>query len=179
MPRFTSAQTESGLFVSHTRVPADAVTSCIGQIAERGQDGQQSCFLTSALNGLVMRNTITTEQAGSAQEQLAQDPRYSQMWVPSHGFTAWRNDANLTGRAINSVLGTDVSLREAPASELGTALADGHVVVATSNLHARAVYQSDEGTVICNPARIDEARAHNLSQLPGVLHEADRNIVII
>jgi hypothetical protein len=172
-------KTESGLYVARPRIPVDAASACIPQIAERGQDGKQSCFLTSALNGLVLRSTITTEQAQTAQEQLAGDRRYADFWVPSDGFTAWDNNAERTSQAIGRVLGAEVSIRAVPASKLSDALQAGRVAIVTNNLHARAVFQNEDGAAaIVDPYRTETVAVRDLAQAPS-LHEAERSIIVI
>lgn len=180
LPRKTVVErTDSGIYTVTPYIPSQAVGLCIDQVLER--DGHRSCFLTSSLNGLILRGVIDAEQAGHTQEILNGDPRYADHWVPQGDHAVWVNSAARTSRAIGSVLGKEVEIQSAPSSDLGDALAAGRAVVVTDWRHCRTVFQeSASEAIVCdpNPHRIQETGHYDVDQV-GDFHLDVRSIAVI
>lgn len=180
IPRATVVErTDSGLYAATPYIPSQAVGLCIDQVLER--DGHRSCYLTSSLNGLILRGVINVEQAQHAQETLNSDPKYADHWVAQGNHAVWVNNARRTSRAIGSILGTEIDIQSAPSSELGDALAAGRAVVVTDWRHCRTAFQEDANeAVICdpNPNRVQEAGHYDLDQV-GSFHLDVRSIAVI
>jgi hypothetical protein len=172
-------RTDSGLYAAKPYIPSQAVGLCIDQVLER--DGHRSCFLTSSLNGLILRGMIDAGQAEHAQEVLNSDPRYADHWIAQRDHAAWVNSARRTSRAIGSVLGVEVDIQSAKSSDLGDALAAGRAVIVTDLHHCRTAFQSDVNeAVICdpNPNRVQESGHYDVEEI-GDFHLDIRPIAII
>lgn len=174
-------RTASGLLVTRPRIPADAMTGCIAQINERTD--RQTCFLTSVLNGLVVRGALTTEAAQHAQNELTTSGTFDNQWVGKRdgsGARVWDNNAAQTRRAIGDVLGVEPDIREVPREKLAGALAAGRAVVVADELHARMAFQSGETTAaVFDAARATDTGEFNLDHVSGLHIPARPNIVVV
>jgi hypothetical protein len=176
----TVGQTEGGLVVAQQRIPVDAMNGCITQVQELGGDRRRTCYLTSALNALVMTGSIDTDTAQGVQDTLVTDPAQANNWVAYRQQARWTNDVGATRQAIGQVLGRDVPLRAAPASAMGRALEQGHAVVAVDPHHARVLFQPDEGTLAVHDPLVENTTGeYRLDQASG-FHLAERptNMVV-
>jgi hypothetical protein len=64
---------------TYSRIPLEQASLCIDQVSEPG--GRRSCYLTSQLNALIVRDAITADEALYVQETVVEDPAFDNLWI--------------------------------------------------------------------------------------------------
>jgi len=165
-------------------ISLEKATGLITQIAE--EQGKQSCFLTAQLNALVLRGTLTVEEAGSLQSTLATDIRFSGYWRDQAAFgrdyTSWSGKPHDTAYAITAVTGKRIAMtvrhvEDAPA--LLRLLDEGYVVVIGDERHSRTAFKpaGSELPYVFDPKYPEATGFYESASLPQL--QTDPHVVVI
>ncbi len=133
------------------RISMERVSGLLQQIDE--PKGRQSCYLTSQLNGWVLRGQLTPKEARHIQETVDRDSNYYKYWLGQASFgrdyIAWTGRPGDTAFAVSAILDRRVAFRLGQVdgntpSQLSELLAKGFAIVLNSECHSRVAFQPND-----------------------------------